>query len=202
MSLKIFIDGAEGTTGLQLRQRLLLHPEVKLISINSDKRKDLNHRLEKFSEADLIFLCLPDEESKKTVYEINKQFGLKKLIIDASSAHRIDKDWKYGFPELNINQKSLIRDATRITNPGCYATGALALIRPLIDNNIIDNSATLNINSVSGYTGGGKKLIEYFSNHDKETFVYYSTFLDHKHLKGISKWASRRKKLDRQALII
>ena len=188
MSLKIFIDGAEGTTGLQLRQRLLLHPEVKLISINSDKRKDLNHKLEKFSEADLIFLCLPDEESKKTVYEINKQFGLKKLIIDASSAHRIDKDWKYGFPELNINQKSLIRDATRITNPGCYATGALALIRPLIDNNIIDNSATLNINAVSGYTGGGKKLIEYFSNHDKETFVYYSTFLDHKHLKEITRY--------------
>ena len=160
MSLKIFIDGAEGTTGLQLRQRLLLHPEVKLISINSDKRKDLNHRLEKFSEADLIFLCLPDEESKKSVYEITKQFGSKKVIIDTSSVHRIDKDWKYGFPELNINQKSLIRDTTRITNPGCYATGALALIRPLIDNNIIDNSATLNINAVSGYTGGGKKLID------------------------------------------
>ena len=126
MSLKIFIDGAEGTTGLQLRQRLLLHSEVKLISINCDKRKDLNYKLEKYSEADLIFLCLPDKESKKTVYEINKQFGSQKVIIDASSAHRIDKDWEYGFPELNINQKSLIRDTTRITNPGCYATGALA----------------------------------------------------------------------------
>ena len=103
MSLKIFIDGAEGTTGLQLRQRLLLHPEVKLISINSDKRKDLNYKLEKFSKADLIFLCLPDEESKITVYEINKQFGSQKVIIDASSAHRIDKDWEYGFPELNAN---------------------------------------------------------------------------------------------------
>ena len=188
MSLKIFIDGAEGTTGLQLRQRLLLHSEVKLISINSDKRKDLNYKLEKFSEADLIFLCLPDKESKKTVYEINKQFGLQKVVIDASSAHRIDKDWEYGFPELNINQKSLIRDTSRITNPGCYATGALALIRPLIDNNIIDRSAALNINAVSGYTGGGKKLIEYFSNQDKETFVYYSTFLDHKHLKEITRY--------------
>ncbi len=193
MSLKIFIDGAEGTTGLQLRQRLLLHPEVKLISINNDKRKDLNHRLEKFSEADLIFLCLPDEESKKSVYEITKQFGSKKVIIDTSSVHRIDKDWKYGFPELNINQKSLIRDTTRITNPGCYATGALALIRPLIDNNIIDKSATLNINAVSGYTGGGKKLIEYFSTQDKETFVYYSTFLDHKHLKEITRYGLLKK---------
>ena len=114
MTLTIYIDGAQGTTGLQLKQRLSSHSEVKVLNIDNSKKKDLNYKLEKFSNADLIFLCLPDREAEETVFEIEKKFNSKKVIIDASSAHRVSKGWEYGFPELNKNKRKLIKGSNRI----------------------------------------------------------------------------------------
>ena len=119
MTLKIYIDGAEGTTGLQLKQRLLSHSEVKILDVDNSKRKNLNYKLEKFSNSDLIFLCLPDKEAKETVLEIKNKISSKKVIIDASSAHRVSKGWEYGFPELKNNKRKLIKGSNRISNPGC-----------------------------------------------------------------------------------
>ena len=185
MAIKTYIDGAEGTTGLQLKQRLLSHPEIQIISADVNKRKDLNYKLDQFSNSDLIFLCLPDNEALLITDKINENFGNEKVIIDASSAHRVSDGWVYGFPELNSSQRQFLKNSNRITNPGCYPTGALSIIRPLVENNFIDNTSKLIINAVSGYTGGGKKLIDFFSNNKKDKFFHYSTFLNHKHTKEI-----------------
>ena len=185
MAIKTYIDGAEGTTGLQLKQRLLSHPEIQIISADVNKRKDLNYKLDQFSNSDLIFLCLPDNEASLITDKINENFGNEKVIIDASSAHRVSDGWVYGFPELNSSQRHFLKNSNRITNPGCYPTGALSIIRPLVENNFIDNTSKLIINAVSGYTGGGKKLIDFFSNNKKDKFFHYSTFLNHKHTKEI-----------------
>ena len=185
MAIKTYIDGAEGTTGLQLKQRLLSHPEIQIISADVNKRKDLNYKLDQFSNSDLIFLCLPDNEASQITDKINENFGNEKVIIDASSAHRVSDGWVYGFPELNSSQRQFLKNSNRISNPGCYPTGALSIIRPLVENNFIDNTSKLIINAVSGYTGGGKKLIDYFSNNKKDKFFHYSTFLNHKHTKEI-----------------
>ena len=185
MAIKTYIDGAEGTTGLQLKQRLLSHPEIQIISADVNKRKDLNYKLDQFSNSDLIFLCLPDNEASLITDKINENFGNEKVIIDASSAHRVSDGWVYGFPELSSSQRQFLKNSNRITNPGCYPTGALSIIRPLVENNFIDNTSKLIINAVSGYTGGGKKLIDFFSNNKKDKFFHYSTFLNHKHTKEI-----------------
>ena len=185
MAIKTYIDGAEGTTGLQLKQRLLSHPEIQIISVDVNKRKDLNYKLDQFSNSDLIFLCLPDNEALLITDKINENFGNEKVIIDASSAHRVADGWVYGFPELSSSQRQFLKNSNRITNPGCYPTGALSIIRPLVENNFIDNTSKLIINAVSGYTGGGKKLIDYFSKNKKDKFFHYSTFLNHKHTKEI-----------------
>ena len=185
MAIKTYIDGAEGTTGLQLKQRLLSHPEIQIISADVNKRKDLNYKLDQFSNSDLIFLCLPDNEASLITDKINENFGNEKVIIDASSAHRVSDGWVYGFPELNSSQRQFLKNSNRITNPGCYPTGALSIIRPLVENNFIDNTSKLIINAVSGYTGGGKKLINFFSNNKQDKFFHYSTFLNHKHTKEI-----------------
>ena len=185
MAIKTYIDGAEGTTGLQLKQRLLSHPEIQIISADVNKRKDLNYKLDQFSNSDLIFLCLPDSEALLITNKIHENFGNEKVVIDASSAHRVSDGWVYGFPELNSSQRQFLKNSNRITNPGCYPTGALSIIRPLVENNFIDNTSKLIINAVSGYTGGGKKLIDFFSNNQKDKFFHYSTFLNHKHTKEI-----------------
>ena len=124
MSIKVFIDGAEGTTGLQLRQRLLSHPEVNLIFLSEENRKNEKFRLEIFREVDLIFLCLPDSASMKTMKLINLNSNINAVVIDASSFHRVDPSWVYGFPELKKDQKKIIINSKRITNPGCYASAA------------------------------------------------------------------------------
>ena len=185
MAIKTYIDGAEGTTGLQLKQRLLSHPEIQIISADVNKRKDINYKLDQFYNSDLIFLCLPDNEALLITNKIHENFGNEKVIIDASSAHRVSDGWVYGFPELNSSQRQFLKNSNRITNPGCYPTGALSIIRPLVENNFIDNTSKLIINAVSGYTGGGKKLIDFFSNNKKDKFFHYSTFLNHKHTKEI-----------------
>ena len=193
MSIKVFIDGAEGTTGLQLKQRLLSHSKVKLLTIPDNMRKNKNYKLEMFSQAEVVFLCLPDNISIETVKLIDKNKNLDVILIDASSSHRVNPSWIYGFPELDKEQRQKIINSKRISNPGCYATGAVSLIRPLVDNDILNDNTPLVIHAISGFTGGGKNLISYFSKPERETFVHYGLPLQHKHLKEINKYGLIKK---------
>ena len=185
MPIKVYIDGGEGTTGLMLKQRLLSHPEVELLISDSTKRKILDYKLETFEQADLVFLCLPDEVSKETIENTEKSISSNLIVIDASSAHRTNSKWTYGFPELNSNQRKLILKSKRISNPGCYSTAAISIIRPLVELELLSKDAPLVIHAVSGFTGGGKKLINYFKNSKREQFFHYSTLLNHKHVNEI-----------------
>ena len=190
MTYKVFIDGAEGTTGLKLKQRLLSHPEISLIELDEKNRKNIKERLKIFENVDLVFLCLPDQVSFDTVKLIEKKKLNKLKIIDASSAHRTSFGWTYGFPELLNNQTIEIKNSNRISNPGCYPTGALSILRPLIENGILKKSSPLIIHAVSGFSGGGKNLINHFTNNNNsEKFVHYGFRLNHKHLKEIKKYS-------------
>ena len=186
MKKKIFIDGEEGTTGLQINAKLSSHPEVELLNIDLEKRKDPKERQKMMSLSDLTFLCLPDEAAVDAV-KISRDLPLSDcpIIIDASSAHRISKDWVYGLPELSNIQKQKISNSRKVSVPGCYATGANVLINPLIKNSILSNETLFTIYAVSGFSGGGKKLISHFNANDPEPFFYYGLNLNHKHLPEI-----------------
>ena len=184
MIKKVFIDGEEGTTGLQIYERLEKHPNIEVIKINPDKRKDLFEKKEMMTKADLVFLCLPDEASKESVI-LGKQ--LKEncpIFVDASTAHRTSKRWSYGLPELSHEYKNNIKKSKLISVPGCYATGSNLIIFPLTKKGLISSSHQFVIQAVSGFSGGGKKLIEYQSN-NKSPFFYYGLNLNHKHLPEI-----------------
>ncbi|MDX2028876.1 MAG: N-acetyl-gamma-glutamyl-phosphate reductase [Alphaproteobacteria bacterium] len=152
----IYIDGEAGTTGLEIRRRLHGRAIIKLVSIEPERRKDINERKRLLNECDLAILCLPDDAAREAVSLITNP---KVKVIDASTAHRVAEGWTYGFPELTPEQEDQIRNAKRVSNPGCYPTGALALIRPLIDAEILPPDHGITINAVSGYSGGGKDLI-------------------------------------------
>ena len=186
MKKKIFIDGEEGTTGLQINAKLSSHPNIELLSIDSEKRKDLKERQKMMGLSDLTFLCLPDEAAINAV-KISKDLPLSDIpiIIDASSAHRISEDWTYGLPELSKYQKEKISNSRNISVPGCYATGANILINPLIKNSILSKETLFTIYAISGFSGGGKKLINHFNENEYEPFFYYGLNLDHKHLPEI-----------------
>jgi len=184
MIKKVFIDGEEGTTGLQIHERLEKHPNIEVIKINPDKRKDLFEKKEMMTKADLVFLCLPDEASKEAVI-LGKQ--LKEncpIFVDASTAHRTSKRWSYGLPELSHEYKNNIKKSKLISVPGCYATGSNLIIFPLTKKGVISSSHQFVIQAVSGFSGGGKKLIEYQSN-NISPFFYYGLKLKHKHLPEI-----------------
>ena len=184
MIKKVFIDGEEGTTGLQIYERLDNHPEIEVIKINPNKRKDLVEKKAMMTKADLVFLCLPDEASKESVI-LGKQ--LKEncpIFIDASTAHRTSKMWSYGLPELSDEYKNNIKKSKLISVPGCYATGSNLIIFPLTKLGLISNSHQFVIQAVSGFSGGGKKLIEYQTNNNSP-FFYYGLNLNHKHLPEI-----------------
>ncbi len=188
MKKKIFIDGEEGTTGLQIFEKLSNHPDILVLSIDHKDRKEPLKRKKLMKTSDLTFFCLPDEVSKES-FEIAQSLGADcPIIIDASTAHRINPDWVYGLPELNFKQKDLIANSKQICVPGCYASGANLLISPLIRNSIISKNLPLVINAISGYSGGGKKLINHFDksqNQELEPFFYYGLNLDHKHIPEI-----------------
>ncbi|MCE2516835.1 MAG: N-acetyl-gamma-glutamyl-phosphate reductase [Alphaproteobacteria bacterium] len=179
MSYKIFIDGEAGTTGLQVRDRLIAHPDVELITIDHDLRKDAATRRQAMAAADAAILCLPDEAAIEAVQLAE---GLAVKIIDASTAFRTHPDWAYGFPELDDAQRGMIAGSRRVANVGCYATAMIALIRPLVDGGMISPDAPLNISAISGYTGGGKALISYMDNNDGPRHFAYALNLAHKHI--------------------
>lgn len=184
---KIFIDGSAGTTGLRIYERLGERKDIELITLADDKRKDLRAREEALNCADIAFLCLPDDAAREAVTLIKND---RTVVIDTSTAHRTADGWAYGFPELT-GQRDRIANATRIANPGCHASGFISLIKPLTENGIIPESAILSAFSLTGYSGGGKKMIaDYETEENKEKLLAprsYGLSQSHKHLPEMSK---------------
>jgi N-acetyl-gamma-glutamyl-phosphate reductase len=178
----IFIDGESGTTGLQIRARLANHPGLVLRSLAESERKDPAAKRRLMAEVDLVVLCLPDEGAKE-VAAIAREMGERApRLLDASTAHRVDPDWVYGFAELTAGQAERVAAAPRVANPGCYPTGAIALIRPLVDAGILPPDFPVTVNAVSGYTGGGKAMISEFEGGSAAPFFLYGLQLEHKHV--------------------
>jgi len=181
----IFIDGEAGTTGLLIRDTLDQLPDLTVVSIAASERKQAAAKLALMAEVDLVVLCLHDDAAKESVAMVNSLPGKRPKIVDASTAHRTDSDWVYGFAELCEGQAKSIAQASRVANPGCYATGAIALLRPLIDAGLIPVDFPLSLPSVSGYSGGGRAMIEAYQAGTAALFESYALGLSHKHIPEI-----------------
>ena len=180
---KVFIDGQEGTTGLQIHQRLAARSDIELLAIDPEKRKDPEERKKLLNAADLVFLCLPDAAAREAVAMIEDG---RTGVIDASTAHRTAEGWVYGFPELLAGQRARIKFAKRVADPGCHASGFLAAAAPLTELGILPKDYPVTCYSLTGYSGGGKKMIAQYEAEGKETALFspriYGTGLKHKHL--------------------
>ncbi len=191
MTAKVFIDGEAGTTGLQIRDRLRGRTDLTIASIDPDDRKNPDVRRAYLNGADAVILCLPDDAAREAVSLIDSR---KVRVIDASTAHRTALDWTYGFPEMGPGQREAIRAATRISNPGCYPTGFLALVRPLIKQGLLPPDWPVTVNAVSGYSGGGRSMITEFEDaqapgYTTTAYRPYATSLKHKHVPEMQHYA-------------
>ncbi len=184
---KIFIDGSAGTTGLQIHERLKIRKDIELLTIDDDKRKDNDTRRKLFNEADIVFLCLPDAAAIEAVSLIDNNHT---VVIDTSTAHRVSEGWAYGMPELT-GARELIKASKRIANPGCHASGFVALVAPLVENGIISPDTKLTCFSLTGYSGGGKKMIVEYERENRNILLnaprQYGLSQTHKHIPEMMK---------------
>ncbi|MBB3459836.1 N-acetyl-gamma-glutamyl-phosphate reductase [Rhizobium sp. BK377] len=188
MAAKIFIDGEAGTTGLQIRERLAERRDLELLSIPTESRKDKAVRAALLNEADIAILCLPDDAAKESVSLIEND---RTKVIDASTAHRVAEGWAYGFPEMSKEQAAIIASAKRVANPGCWPQGPIATLRPLIEAGLIPADFPVTVNGISGYTGGGRTMIEDYvaKGEDAPEYMPYGLSFKHKHLPELQRYA-------------
>lgn len=192
MTATVFIDGEAGTTGLQIRSRLEPRKDIRLVHLDEARRKDAGARAEAMNGADIVILCLPDDAAREAVTLVDNP---DVRVIDASSAHRTAEGWEYGFPEYAPDQRARIRDASRLTNPGCYAISAVSMLHPLVAAGVLPGEFPATVNAVSGYTGGGRKLIAEFEDrgapdYSDAAYWVYGLGLEHKHVGEIRRWGS------------
>ena len=178
----VFVDGGSGTTGLGIAERLKLQNDIAVKTIADDKRKDPAAKRALMEEVDLVILCLPDDAARETVALIDSMGPKGPRVLDASTAHRVAPDWAYGFAELTAEQPGVIARARNVSNPGCYPTGGIALLRPLVDAGLMPADFPVTVNAVSGYSGGGKSMIEAYDAGKAPPFELYGLGLEHKHL--------------------
>jgi len=183
MAKKVFIDGKAGTTGLRIYERLESRKDIEIITLSDELRKDINAKKKALNEADIAFLCLPDDAARESVSLIENE---NTVVIDTSTAHRTNPDWAYGFPELSAKSEEKIKSSKRIAVPGCHASGFIALIYPLIESGILNKDVLLSCFSITGYSGGGKKMIAEYEDKNRDTLLdaprQYGIAQKHKHL--------------------
>ena len=181
---KVFIDGSAGTTGLRIYERLSCREDVEILSLPEEKRKDPISRKEMINQADVVFLCLPDDAARESVSLVENP---NTVVIDASTAHRTLPDWAYGFPELSKAHEEKILSSKRIAVPGCHASGFIALVYPLVEAGLLGKDVFLTCHSITGYSGGGKKMIADYESEDRKLLLdaprQYALGQQHKHLK-------------------